>query len=107
MFFCTTKNSDYINYMNEINNFIETFEKNSDCTSPNGENIISILQKIKGEKKYEESEDAMEIISSIKLLIDKRVRPIIINDGGDIKFICFDVDDGTILHMQYAFSSYA
>ncbi|SBS82340.1 NifU-like protein, putative [Plasmodium ovale curtisi] len=96
MFFCTTKNSDYINYMNEINNFIETFEKNSDCTSPNGENIISILQKIKGEKKYEESEDAMEIISSIKLLIDKRVRPIIINDGGDIKFICFDVDDGIV-----------
>ncbi|SBT76502.1 NifU-like protein, putative [Plasmodium ovale] len=96
MFFCTTKNSDYINYMNEISNFIETFEKNSDCASPNEENIISVLQKIKREKKYEESEDAMEIISSIKLLIDKRVRPIIINDGGDIKFICFDVDDGIV-----------
>ncbi|SBS96737.1 NifU-like protein, putative [Plasmodium malariae] len=96
MSFCTTKNTDYVNYMNEINNFIDIFQKNSDNSSSNEQNIISILQKIKSEKKYETSEDIMEIISSIKLLIEKRVRPIIVNDGGDIKFICFDVDNGVV-----------
>lgn len=93
--FSTSKNADYVKYVNEINNFIDTFEKNSDDSSSSGENILSILQKIKNEKKYEQNEDLMEIISSIKLLIEKRVRPVIVNDGGDIKFICFDVDDGT------------
>lgn len=94
--FSTSKNADYVNYVNEINNFIDAFQKNSDDSSSSGENILSILQKIKNEKKYEQNEDLMEIISSIKLLIEKRVRPVIVNDGGDIKFICFDIDDGIV-----------
>ncbi|CRG99522.1 NifU-like protein, putative [Plasmodium relictum] len=96
VFFSTSKNSDYINHINEINNFIELFQKNSESASSNIENITSILQKIKNEKKYKENEDIIEIISSIKLLIEKRVRPIILNDGGDIKFICFDIDSGIV-----------
>ncbi|KJP85520.1 hypothetical protein AK88_04829 [Plasmodium fragile] len=94
--FSTSKNADYVNYVKEINNFIDAFQKNSDDSSSSGENILSILQKIKNEKKYEQNEDLMEIISSIKLLIEKRVRPVIVNDGGDIKFICFDVDHGIV-----------
>ncbi|GAB65882.1 hypothetical protein PCYB_073840 [Plasmodium cynomolgi strain B] len=94
--FSISKNADYVNYVNEINNFIDAFQKNSDDSSSTGENILSILQKIKNEKKYEQNEDLMEIISSIKLLIEKRVRPVIVNDGGDIKFICFDIDDGIV-----------
>ncbi|CRG96858.1 NifU-like protein, putative [Plasmodium gallinaceum] len=94
-FFSTSKNSDYINYINDINSFLDIFQKNLESTS-NNENIVSVLQKIKNEKKYEENEDILEIISSIKLLIEKRVRPIILNDGGDIKFICFDIDSGIV-----------
>ncbi|GAW80374.1 NifU-like protein [Plasmodium gonderi] len=96
VYFSTSKNTDYINFVNEINNFIDVFQKNSDDNSSSGENILSVLQKIKNEKIYEQNEDLMEIISSIKLLIDKRVRPVVVNDGGDIKFICFDVNDGVV-----------
>ncbi|CDO64368.1 NifU-like protein, putative [Plasmodium reichenowi] len=95
-FFSIINNSDYINYINEINKFIDIFEKNVDNKSINEEHIIPVLEKIKNEKIYKDNEDIMEIISSIKLLIEKRVRPIILNDGGDIKFICFDVDKGIV-----------
>ncbi|VWU51482.1 NifU-like protein, putative [Hepatocystis sp. ex Piliocolobus tephrosceles] len=95
-FFSTSPNSDYVNYINQINGYIETFQKHSTSNSSDEENIICVLQKIKSDKKYEENEEIMEIISSIKLLIDKRVRPIIVNDGGDINFICFDIDNGIV-----------
>ncbi|KEG01926.1 hypothetical protein YYE_03445 [Plasmodium vinckei vinckei] len=96
MYFSTSNNLDYINYINEINNYIETFQKQSDNSISNEGNILPILQKIKNETKYNENEEIMEIISSIKLLIEKRVRPIVVNDGGDIKFVCFDMDTGIV-----------
>ena len=40
--------------------------------------------------------DTLEIVEQIKELIDTRVRPAVAQDGGDIVFRKFDVEDGTV-----------
>ena len=47
--------------------------------------------------------ETAEIVAEIKELIDKRVRPAVANDGGDIVFERFDPDTGVVtLHMRGA-----
>ncbi|OMJ28406.1 NifU-like protein [Smittium culicis] len=53
------------------------------------------------EKQLNESEDTgsdelSQIISEIKELLDTRIRPSIMEDGGDLEFVSFDLDTGTL-----------
>ena len=49
--------------------------------------------------------DTAQIVAEIKDLLDRRVRPAVAQDGGDIVFGRFDVESGTVyLHMRGACS---
>lgn len=47
------------------------------------------------------TEDDSEVVAMIKELLESRIRPAVMEDGGDIKYIGFDVDTG-IVQVQLA-----
>ncbi len=53
-----------------------------------------IAKELASEHVYEG--ETLEIVEQIKELIELRVRPAVAQDGGDIVFKHFDVDDGTV-----------
>eukprot|EP00371_Babesia_bovis_P003179 XP_001611826.1 NifU-like domain containing protein [Babesia bovis T2Bo] len=42
------------------------------------------------------SEADLEVVDSIKLLIDKRIAPVVRQDGGDVSFISYDPETGFV-----------
>lgn len=40
------------------------------------------------------SDEDIETVESIKILIDKRIRPVIQQDGGDVSFVSYDPSTG-------------
>ncbi|GFE53320.1 hypothetical protein protein [Babesia ovis] len=42
------------------------------------------------------SEADMEIVNAIKLLIDKRIAPVVRQDGGEVSFISYDPETGYV-----------
>ncbi|ODV70155.1 HIRA-interacting protein 5 [Hyphopichia burtonii NRRL Y-1933] len=60
----------------------------------NGTPIISEGHELSNDMEISEEDD--EVISMIKELIFTRIRPAIQDDGGDIEFVNFREDDGTV-----------
>nr|PVC51274.1 hypothetical protein MACL_00001661 [Theileria orientalis] len=42
------------------------------------------------------SEQETEVVESIKMLIEKRIRPVIQQDGGDVSFVSYDPSTGYV-----------
>ncbi|KAK1444514.1 hypothetical protein BgAZ_104200 [Babesia gibsoni] len=42
------------------------------------------------------SDEQLEVVESIKLLIDKRIKPVVEQDGGDVSFVSYDPDTGYV-----------
>lgn len=60
----------------------------------NGTPIISEGHELTDDMGFSEEDD--EVVSMIKELIFTRIRPAIQDDGGDIEFVSFHEDDGTV-----------
>lgn len=59
---------------------------------------VPLLEQLQSGEVEEHSYEgeALEIVEQIKELIELRVRPAVAQDGGDIVFRHFDVDDGSV-----------
>ncbi|OMJ21211.1 NifU-like protein [Smittium culicis] len=53
-------------------------------------------EKQLNESEQSGSDELSQIISEIKELLDTRIRPSIMEDGGDLEFVSFDLDTGTL-----------
>lgn len=60
----------------------------------NGTPIIDESLELSNDMEFDEDED--EVVSMIKELIFTRIRPAIQEDGGDIEFVSFEEDTGTV-----------
>ncbi|XP_953254.1 uncharacterized protein TA10900 [Theileria annulata] len=82
---------NYINfkYNNKINrNYLTA----SSLNYPN--RSFSTVTKAVVPETY--SDEEIETVESIKLLIDKRIRPVIQQDGGDVFFVSYDPSTGYV-----------
>lgn len=53
---------------------------------------VSSLNKVKIPSSY--APEIHELVHSIKVLIDKRIKPVVQQDGGDVEFIAYYHDTG-------------
>ena len=78
---------------------MEHFMSNAPVMAENG----AAAESDSGEEFFEP--ESAGIVSTIKELLETRVRPAVAQDGGDIEFDSFDMDSGTLyLHMRGAYS---
>lgn len=92
--FVTVNKQDFMNWAHlrpEVVNLLDTFL--SDKT-----NLLitkEMVAQAENEQANATAEDS-EIVSMIKELIDTRIRPAVQDDGGDIQFMGFDEETGTV-----------
>ncbi|CCF75475.1 NifU-like protein C1709.19c [Babesia microti strain RI] len=55
---------------------------------------VSSLNKVKIPSSY--APEIHELVHSIKVLIDKRIKPVVQQDGGDVEFIAYYHDTGEV-----------
>lgn len=90
----TVNKQDFMNWAHlrpEVVNLLDTFL--SDKT-----NLLitkEMVAQAENEQANATAEDS-EIVSMIKELIDTRIRPAVQDDGGDIQFMGFDEETGTV-----------
>jgi len=59
-------------------------------------NLPIINENVKLDADYDDDEDDDEVVYMIKELLDTRIRPTVMEDGGDIRYMGFDHDTGVL-----------